>query len=64
MNTNIIARQIGIGMLAFCATFLQTTMFATAHFGGSADTQAVHATDARVAHGGNTVSEEAASRRS
>jgi hypothetical protein len=64
MNTNIIARQIGIGMLAFCATFLQTTMFATAHFGGAANTQAVHATDARVAHGGNMVNQEAASRRS
>jgi hypothetical protein len=53
MNSNIIARQIGIGMLAFCATFLQTTMFATSRFGGAANTQAVHATDARVAHGGN-----------
>ena len=63
MNTNTIARQIGIGMLAFCATFLQTTMFATAHFGGAADTQAVHSTAARVAHGGNMVNKEAASRR-
>jgi hypothetical protein len=63
MNTNIIARQIGIGMLAFCATFVQTTMFAASHFGGAANTQAIHASDARLAHGGIMVNKEAASRR-
>jgi hypothetical protein len=59
MNTNIITRHIGIGMLAFCATFVQTSMFAASHFGGAANTPAVHATDARVAQSRTTVSESA-----
>lgn len=63
MNTNIIKRQIGIGMLAFCATFVQTTMFATSHFGGAASTQAIHASDARVAYSDNMVNKDAAGRR-
>ena len=62
MNINIITRQIGIGMLAFCATFLQTTMFAASHFGGAANTPAIHASAARVAVNGNVVNMEAASR--
>ncbi len=63
MNTNVITRQIGIGMLAFCATFVQTTMFATSHFGGAASAQAIHASDARVAADGNMVNKVASSRR-
>ncbi len=59
MNTNIITRQIGIGMLAFCATFVQTSMFAASRFGGAANTPAVHATDARVAQSNNMVNESA-----
>ena len=55
MNTNIITRQIGIGMLAFCATFVQTSMFAASHFGGAANTPAVHADDARVAQSATAV---------
>jgi len=55
MNTNIITRQIGIGMLAFCATFVQTSMFAASHFGGAVNTPAVHAADARVAQSGLVV---------
>ncbi|HEV7432792.1 MAG TPA: hypothetical protein VGN77_07085 [Steroidobacteraceae bacterium] len=62
MNTNIITRQIGIGMLAFCATFVQTTMFATSHFGGSANTQSVHASDARIADSTHQVATDAANR--
>jgi len=57
MNTNIITRQIGIGLLAFCATFVQTSMFAASHFGGVASPQAVHAADARVAQSGNMANE-------
>ena len=57
MNTNIITRQIGIGLLAFCATFVQTSIFAASHFGGVASPQAVHAADARVAQSGNMVNE-------
>ena len=63
MNTNIIARQIGIGMLALCATFVQTTLFAASHLGGVANTASVHATDARVADGGRMVNKEVASLR-
>ena len=63
MNTNVITRQIGIGMLAFCATFVQTTMFATSHFGGAANTQAIHASDARVAADSPRVNKAATSRR-
>jgi hypothetical protein len=63
MNTKVITRQIGIGMLAFCATFVQTTMFATAHFGGTANPQAVHTSDARVATDSLTVNKGATSRR-
>jgi hypothetical protein len=59
MNTNIITRQIGIGMLAFCATFVQTSMFAASRFGGAADTPAVQASDARVAQSAVAVSEPA-----
>jgi hypothetical protein len=59
MNTNIITRQIGIGMLAFCATFVQTSMFAASHFGGAVNTPAVHAADARVAQSGNVVNASA-----
>jgi hypothetical protein len=62
MNTNTITRQIGIGMLAFCATFVQTSMFAASHFGGAANAQAIHASAARVAQGGHVVN-DAASRR-
>ena len=63
MNTNIIARHVGIGMLAFCATFLQATLFATSHFGAAANAQSVHATDAGLANGGNMVNKDAASGR-
>jgi len=59
MNTKILTRQIGIGVLAFCATFVQTSIFAASHFGGVANPQAVHAADARVAQNGNTVNESA-----
>jgi len=59
MNTNIITRQIGIGMLAFCATFVQTSMFAASHFGGAVNTPAVHAADARVAQSGHEVNASA-----
>ena len=38
MNTNVITRHIGIGMLAFCATFVQTSMFVASHFGSPANT--------------------------
>ncbi len=57
MNTNIITRYIGIGMLAFCATFVQTSIFAVSHFGGAGNTQAGHATEARVAQSGHVVNE-------
>jgi hypothetical protein len=63
MNTNVITRQIGIAMLAFCATFVQTSMFAASHFGGAANAQAVHAADARLAAHSTLVNEDAASRR-
>lgn len=33
MNANIITRHISIGMLAFCATFVQASMFVISHFG-------------------------------
>ena len=62
MNINVITRQIGIGMLAFCATFVQTTMFASSHFGG-ANTPAVHVSDGRVAAGNTMVTKDATSRR-
>ncbi len=63
MNTNVITRQIGIGMLAFCATFVQTSMFAASHFGGAANAQAIHASDARLAAHSNMVNKDATSRR-
>ncbi len=63
MNINVITRQIGIAMLAFCATFVQTTMFATSHFGGATNTPAVHASDARVAAGITMVNKDATNRR-
>lgn len=33
MNTNIITRHVSFGMLAFCATFVQASMFVISHFG-------------------------------
>lgn len=63
MNTNVITRQIGIAMLAFCATFVQTSMFAASHFGGAANAQAIHAADARLAAHGNMVNTDATGRR-
>ncbi len=63
MNINVITRRIGMGMLAFCATFVQTTMFATSHFGGATSTQAVHASGAQVAAGNAMVNKDATSRR-
>jgi hypothetical protein len=63
MQTHIITRQIGIAMLAFCATFLQTTLLATSDSGGAANSAAVHVTDARVAVGGDMVSEKSQARR-
>ncbi len=57
MNTKIITRHIGVGMLAFCATFVQTSIFAASHFGGAGNTQAVHASDARVAQSGHAVND-------
>ena len=43
MNTKAITRHIGIGMLAFCATFAQSSMFAVSHFGGTANAQSIQA---------------------
>ncbi len=57
MDTHIVTRYIGIGMLAFCATFVQTSIFAASHFGSTDNTQAVHAAQARVAQGGAALSE-------
>ena len=59
MNTNIITRQLGIGMLALCATFVQTSIFAASNFGGAVNTPAVHAADARVAQNALGVNESA-----
>ena len=33
MNTNLITRHVSFGMLAFCATFVQASMFVVSHFG-------------------------------
>jgi hypothetical protein len=33
MYTHLITRHISIGMLAFCATFVQASMFVASHFG-------------------------------
>jgi hypothetical protein len=33
MNTHIITRHISFSMLAFCATFVQASMFVASHFG-------------------------------
>ena len=63
MNTNVIARHVGIGMLAFCATFVQTSMFATAHFGAAPSAQSVSVSELSLANGGNMVNKEAGSRR-
>lgn len=41
MNTNVITRHIGIGMLAFSATFVQTSMFVASHFGSPANTPSI-----------------------
>ena len=41
MNTNAITRHIGIGMLAFCATFVQTSMFVASQFGIPANTPSI-----------------------
>ena len=41
MNTNVITRHIGIGMLAFCATFVQTSMFVASHFGSPVNTPSI-----------------------
>ena len=46
MNANVITRHIGIGMLAFCATFVQSSMFVASHFGGSANAQRIEASQA------------------
>ena len=62
MNTDTITRHIGIAMLAFCATFVQTSIFAASHFGGAANTQAVHASEARVAQTGTVVNDAASPR--
>ena len=59
MNTNTITRQIGIGMLAFCATFVQTTMFAASQFGAHTNAQAVQASDTQLAADGRAVSTDA-----
>jgi hypothetical protein len=64
MNANIIARHIGIGMLAFCATFVQTSMFATAHFGGVASAQSVRTAQVELAYTRTAVNKETDSRRS
>ena len=62
MNTNVIARHIGIGMLAFCATFVQTSMFATVQFGGAANAQSVHSSDTARANGAYAATSETAGR--
>jgi hypothetical protein len=62
MHTNIITRHIGIGLLAFCATFVQTSIFAASHFGGAGNTQAVHAHEARIAQTVNALSDAASPR--
>jgi hypothetical protein len=62
MNTHMITRHIGIGMLAFCATFVQTSLFAASHFGGAGNTPAVRAPQARVAQTGHALSDAARER--
>ena len=64
MNANIIARHLGIGMLAFCATFVQTSMFASARYGAAASAQSVRTAEAGLANRGTAANQESDSRRS